>query len=112
MRTSVGNPRAEFPLHITNTEDGAVFEVRVIPRAGRSAIAGVRDHAVLVRLASAPVDGAANDDLVTTLAKALHRPRRDIHILSGERSRTKRVLVAGMTAAAALAALALPPHSV
>jgi uncharacterized protein (TIGR00251 family) len=49
-----------------------------------------------VRLAAAPVDGAANDELIALLAKALKIPKRDIHIVSGERSRSKRVRVAGL----------------
>jgi uncharacterized protein (TIGR00251 family) len=90
---------------VIDTADGAVIDVRVVPRAGRSAVAGVRDNALLVRLASAPVDGAANDDLIATLARTLDRPRRDIRILAGDRSRSKRVLVVGMTRAAVLARL-------
>ncbi len=82
------------------------IDVRVIPRAGRSGFSGLRDGALVVRLAAAPVDGAANDELITLLARALHVPKRDIPIVSGERSRSKRVRVAGMTAALALAALA------
>ena len=73
--------------------------MRVIPRAGRSAIAGLRDGALLVRLAAAPVDGAANDELIALLARLLHRPKRDIIIISGERSRAKRVRVSGMNRA-------------
>ena len=72
------------------------LEIRVIPRAGRSEFAGLRDGAVLVRLAAAPVDGAANDELVALIARTLRLPRRDITIVSGERSRSKRVRVAGM----------------
>jgi uncharacterized protein (TIGR00251 family) len=79
--------------------------VRVIPRAGRSGVAGLRDGALLVRLAAAPVDGAANTELIAVLAHALHLPKRDITIVSGERSRSKRVRIAGMDAAQALAAL-------
>ncbi len=82
------------------------IDVRVIPRAGRSGFSGLRDGALVVRLAAAPVDGAANDELIALLARALHVPKRDITIVSGERSRSKRVRVAGMTAALALAALA------
>ena len=65
----------------------------------------MRDGALLVRLAAAPVDGAANEELIETLARALHVPKRDITIASGERSRNKRVRVAGMDAAAAIAKL-------
>jgi uncharacterized protein (TIGR00251 family) len=63
--------------------------VRVIPRAGRTEIAGVRDGAVLVRLAAAPVEGAANAELIDLLARILRIPKRDITIVSGERSRSK-----------------------
>lgn len=79
--------------------------MRVIPRAGRSGFAGQRHGALLVRLAAAPVDGAANDELIALIASALHLPKRDVVIVGGERSRSKRVRISGLTAAAALAAL-------
>jgi uncharacterized protein (TIGR00251 family) len=69
-----------------------------MPRAGRTAIAGMRGDAILVRLAAAPVDGAANDALIAFLSELLERPKRDITIVSGQKSRDKRVRVAGMTA--------------
>jgi uncharacterized protein len=87
----------------------AAIDVRVIPRAGRSGLAGMREGAVLVRLAAAPVDGAANDELVAVLARALDLPRRAITIVSGERSRSKRVRVQGLTREQALAALGVTP---
>lgn len=87
--------------------DGALVDVRVTPRAGRSGIAGVRDGALLVRLAAAPVDGAANTELIAVLAEALGLPKRHVEIVSGDRSRSKRVRVAGLNAAQVLAALGL-----
>jgi uncharacterized protein (TIGR00251 family) len=81
------------------------LDIRVIPRAGRSGVAGLRDGAVLMRLAAPPVDGAANDELISVLSKALDVPRRDIVIVSGERSRLKRVRVAGMDRARVVAIL-------
>ena len=77
-------------------EGGVVIEVRVIPRAGRAGIAGTRDGALLVRLNAPPVEGAANTELIETLAKALAVPRRAITIVAGERSRQKRVRVEGV----------------
>lgn len=67
-----------------------------MPRAGRSGFAGLRDGALLVRLAAAPVDGAANEELITLLSKTLKIPKRDITIVAGERSRAKRIRIAGM----------------
>ena len=84
---------------ITSSPDGALVDIRVIPRASKSAIAGTRDDAILVRLNAPPVDGAANAELVRLLAAVLRVPQRNIHIVSGERSRGKRVRISGRTAA-------------
>ena len=56
---------------IERTTDGAAFNVRVIPRARRSGLAGTRGDALLVRLQAPPVEGAANDELIEVLAGAL-----------------------------------------
>ena len=72
------------------------LDVRVIPRAGRNGFGGLRDGALVIRLAAAPVDGAANDELIALLARTLRIPKRDITIVSGERSRTKRIRIAGI----------------
>jgi len=83
---------------IRNTTAGVEFDVRVIPRARKTAIAGLRDDAVVVRLAAPPVEGAANDALVAFVAEWLAVPRRAVHILSGGRSRRKRLAVDGASA--------------
>ena len=92
-----------------SADEPAAIDVRVIPRAGRSGFAGLRDGALLVRLAAAPVDGAANDELIALVARALHRPKRDVVIISGERSRSKRIQVAGMNRAQVIAHLVEAP---
>lgn len=77
----------------------AILTVRVTPRAGRSAVVGYRDGMLLVKLAAPPVDGAANEALVALLAAALDVPKRAIEIVSGAKSRTKRVAIADLPAA-------------
>ena len=57
----------------------------------------MRGGAVLVRLHAAPVDGAANAELIEILADALSVPKRAVSIVSGERSRHKRVRIDGVT---------------
>ena len=78
---------------------GLTLAVRVVPRAGRTAVAGVRGDALLVRLAAAPVAGAANDALVAFLAEILDVPRRDITLVAGHTSRDKRIAISGRTEA-------------
>jgi uncharacterized protein len=90
---------------IRQTASGVEVDVRVIPRAKRTEVAGVRDGALLVRLAAPPVDGAANVALLSFLASALGMPPRSIQLVSGARGRRKRVSVAGATVAQVESAL-------
>ena len=65
------------------------FAVHVQPRSSRTVIAGIHGDALKVRLSAAPVDGAANDQLIEFLAKTFAVSRRAITIVAGERSRSK-----------------------
>lgn len=82
---------------IASTADGVVIDVRVIPRASRSEVAGTRDGALLIRINAPPVDGAANTELIELLADILEVPRRNITITGGATSKRKRVTVVGIT---------------
>ena len=73
------------------------FRVRLQPRASRNEIAGVLDGALRVRLHAPPVDGAANEALVTFLADRLAVPRRGVRIVTGAASRTKMIEVDGVS---------------
>lgn len=85
---------------------GVEIAVRVIPRAARAGIAGTRGDALLVRLRTPPIEGAANLELLDVLADALAVPKRAIAIVAGERSRQKRVRVTGVDRAAVEARIA------
>ena len=79
--------------------DGAVsFAVRLTPRASRDAIEGEWQGALKVRLTAPPVENRANEALCRLLAQSLNMPRSAVRIVSGERSRTKRVEVRGASA--------------
>jgi uncharacterized protein (TIGR00251 family) len=67
----------------------------------------MRDGAYLIRLNAPPVGGAANAELVELLADLLGIPKRDVTIVSGERSRLKRVRIVGIGAGRVQAALAI-----
>ena len=86
-------------LNFTEDEGGAlVFAVRVVPRASKSAAAGEHGGALRVRVAAPPVEGAANEELARFLAKSLGVAARDVEILSGRASKSKRVRVRGARA--------------
>src|SRR5262245_3281641 len=88
------------PGHMTNSRPGTmVIDVRVIPRATQSHVAGVRDGALIVRLKAPPVEGAANRELIRIMAATFDIPKRAVAIVRGERSRYKRVRLVGIDSA-------------
>jgi uncharacterized protein (TIGR00251 family) len=82
-------------------KDGAVgFAVRVQPRASREEIVDEWGDGLKIRLTVPPVDDRANEALRRLLATSLKVPLSAVRITAGERSRTKRVEVRGVTAGA------------
>jgi uncharacterized protein (TIGR00251 family) len=82
----------------TTKSRSIIFRVRVQPRASRNEVGGEWEGALKVRLTAPPVDGRANEALCRLLAECLNVPAGAVRLLSGERSRTKRVEVDGVSA--------------
>ena len=80
-------------LAIEEREGRAQFAVRLIPRASRNTVVGVREGVLQVRVTAAPVDGAANRALLELLAKVLHVGVTAVRIESGSTSPRKRLSV-------------------
>jgi len=78
---------------------GVRVAVVVTPRASRTALAGVVDGRLKLRVAAPPVGGAANEELVRFLAKALGVPRAAVAVTAGAAGRRKTVQVQGIAAA-------------
>jgi len=81
---------------------GVKITVHVVPRASRTALAGLHDDALRIRLAAPPVDGKANRTLIEFVAKTLKVPRSQVQLLAGDTSRRKYLHVTGLTVAEAL----------
>ncbi len=86
-------------LRCTEREGAIHFSVQVVPRASRSKIVGEHDGHLRVRVAAPPVEGAANDELIRTLARALQVPRGALEITSGHTARLKQVRALGIDCA-------------
>jgi uncharacterized protein (TIGR00251 family) len=87
---------AQVMIDYVEKDGRLIFNVRVVPRASRSEIVGEHDGALRVRLAAPPVDGAANDELLRILARALKVSRTSVAIIAGPTSKLKRVAVNGV----------------
>jgi uncharacterized protein (TIGR00251 family) len=84
-------------LEVQERDGAAIFPVRVQPRASKDEVAGEMDGVLKVRLRAPAVEDRANEALVEFLAQLLKTPKSAVRILSGDRSRTKRIEIRGVT---------------
>src|SRR6267154_2677194 len=84
-------------LEAQEREGTVIFSVGAEPRAKKDEIAGEMGGALKVRLRAPAVEDRANEALVEFLAQLLKTPRSAVRILGGERSRTKRLEIRGVS---------------
>ena len=72
-----------------------VLELHVQPGAKRTGVAGMHGERIKIRLAAPATEGRANEALIEFLAEQFGVAKRDVRILSGMKSRDKRVAIEG-----------------
>ena len=87
-----------LPVWLRAGADGVGLTLHVQPGAARTAVAGEHGEALKIRLAAPPIDGRANDCLLAFLAERLGVPRSALVLRSGQTSRRKVIVVAGIDA--------------
>ena len=83
-------------IPVGETENGVVFNIRVIPRASRCELVGVQGDALKIRITAPPVEGAANKECIRFLSDMLGVKRSQIKIIAGHRSKNKKVSISGI----------------
>ena len=76
----------------------AILSIRVTPRSSKPGIGEWKTDPggrlfLELRVAAAPADGAANDEVIKLLAKELGLPKSSLAIVSGQTARLKRIEV-------------------
>jgi uncharacterized protein (TIGR00251 family) len=94
-------PDDDPAVAIADTPGGCTIQIKVIPRAPMTVIDGMRGGAVLVRLSAPPVEGQANESLLRFIAHICDVPRRQVSLISGEKTRSKVIRVLHLTRAQA-----------
>ena len=85
----------KFQMH--DAKSGSAITVRVTPRSGRTMISGImEDGTIKIRLAAAPVDGSANQELLRYLAEILEIRENQLEIISGMTGRDKLITILGL----------------
>jgi uncharacterized protein len=98
------------PLPIQQTTNGVLVRLRIVPRASHTEVASIQGDMVRIRLAAAPVDGAANEALIRFLAERLAVPRSAVRVASGQTSRSKVVVISGASLEQVKLGLTLDPR--
>ena len=79
---------------ISKDEKGIYLSVKVVPGTKRNALDGVWNGThVKIALQAPAVDGKANDALIDFLSKTLDVKKKNIFIVTGEKSRCKVILI-------------------
>jgi hypothetical protein len=94
---------------LRSTASGVTLAVRAQPGAKKTAITGVYGEGLAAQLKIAvhapPLEGRANQALIAFLAELFSLPKNAIELVSGELSRSKVLLLRGVTAEMARQAL-------
>ena len=77
--------------------EGVQIKVFIQPRSTKTQFQGQYGDEIKLRVASSPVEGKANEEICRYLAKEFGVPQRTVEMVSGARSRHKRVLLKGKT---------------
>lgn len=78
------------------TKDGISVNVKVQPRSSRKGIDGATGDILKIRLTSAPVDGAANEQLIEVISEELNVKKSSVRIIRGLSSRHKVIEISGV----------------
>ena len=65
------------------------LDIKAVPGASKSCLGEVKEGRLKVRIAAAPEDGKANEELRSFFVKTLALAKKDIVLEKGEKSRLK-----------------------
>jgi uncharacterized protein (TIGR00251 family) len=80
---------------IEDSECGIILQVYIQPGAKKNEIIGLHNGALKIKIQSPPEDGKANDALVDFVAKTLNISAKQVSLISGLKSRNKKILIEG-----------------
>ena len=78
------------------------LEIKAVPNAPRSEVVGWLGEALKVKIHAPPVEGKANEALISFLAQKLALPKRAVRLLQGDSARKKLVEIEGLDRETAL----------
>ncbi len=84
-------------LNVQQVDGAVVLRVKVVPGSSKTAITGILDGALKVKVSAPAEKGRANSCLVEFLAKKLKVKSNAISIISGQSAAVKQLRIAGLS---------------
>jgi uncharacterized protein (TIGR00251 family) len=85
-------------LKIQKVEEDVVFLAKVVPASSKTAISGLLNGMVKIKVSAPPEKGKANKCLIDFLAKQLGVKTSDVSITTGQNNPIKKIKVSGLSA--------------
>jgi uncharacterized protein (TIGR00251 family) len=97
---------------IKEVEGAVVFTAKIVPGSSKTAVCGLHDGMLKIKVSAAPEKGKANRYLIEFLAKQLGVKKNAISIISGRTNPVKKMQVLGISAEVLLKKLNLNTQDV
>lgn len=94
-------------LKIQEFDNGVVFTAKIVPGSSKTAVCGLFNGMLKIKVSAAPEKGKANECLIEFLAKQLGIKKNAISIVSGHTAKVKRLQISGISTATLLKKLNL-----
>ena len=78
------------------TKEGILIPIKVVPKAHKNEVVGWENNELKIRIRAVPDKGKANDELIEFLSHHFHVSKSNLQIISGQKSRHKRILAKGL----------------
>jgi len=80
-------------LQIQQVDRDCYFRIKVVPASSRTALAGVLDGMLKLKITTAPEKGKANKNVIAFLAKKLGVKKRAVAITAGAGNTVKQICI-------------------
>ncbi len=82
-----------MPNYLLDTTDGIIFCVKLVPNSSFSKVVDFTDDYVRIKISAPPIENRANKELVEFCSDLFDVNKSKLSIISGEKSKIKKVLI-------------------
>lgn len=84
-----------MPNYLIETTDGIVFNVKLVPNSSFSKVVDFTEEYVRIKISAPPIENKANKELIEFCSDLFDVNKSKLKIISGEKSKVKKVLIIG-----------------